>query len=242
VTLIIEIVRDMMPFLCVVGITVMDLGFCLQLLARDTPSADAFGSISLSMYGSLMVFLFGAFDESQYMDSSPSREPTPWLVSVFVWGLGFVNLVLLNALIAIMGDTYDRVSETAMHQRLLNRANFILECEDRLPTRMLRSKRLFPKWLHVVQRAETAATSPTRGAWTGRVAAIRDELELRSGRVEQKLEQANARIKSLDDHIATLVGQVGKLLSESGHDGNDSGQCSQSVHDDNDSSRWSLAR
>ena len=108
----------------------------------------------------------------------------------------FVNLVLLNALIAIMGDTYDRVSETKLQRALLGRAQYILEVENRLSGslnhRALRSKRLFPKWLHAVQRAEKSTSRRGRlekGDWSGRVSAIRDEVARHSRRIEEKVRE-----------------------------------------------------
>lgn len=43
-------------------------------------------------------------------------------------------IVLLNLLIAIMGDTFDRVKSTEEAQMLLGRAKFIDACEAELGT------------------------------------------------------------------------------------------------------------
>ena len=49
--------------------------------------------------------------------------------SVLVATTFVVSILMLNALIAIMGDTYDRVSETRIERGLLQRAVLLVELE-----------------------------------------------------------------------------------------------------------------
>ena len=132
---------------------------------------------------------------------------------LLVAGLIFVNLVLLNALIAIMGDTYDRVSETKVQRGLLKRAEYIIECENRLSSRQQRSEHLFPRWLHVVQQVDrNGPAGRTVAAWSGRVAAIRDEVEARSVRIERKVEATNARIDGLEEANSRIERKLDEVV------------------------------
>ena len=59
---------------------------------------------------------------------------------------------MLNALIAIMGDTYGRVSETKQSRGLYNKAMYILERQRLMSPKELANKAYFPFWLHVIER------------------------------------------------------------------------------------------
>ena len=76
----------------------------------------------------------------------------------------FVNVVMLNALIAIMGNTYARVSEQAQARGLYNKAMYILERQSLMPSSRQRDPRLFPAWLHVLQRHPASETAKGAGA------------------------------------------------------------------------------
>ena len=55
---------------------------------------------------------------------------SPLTTSIFAFYTLMLNIVMLNALIAIMGDTYDRVSETRVERGLLQRAMLLVELEE----------------------------------------------------------------------------------------------------------------
>ena len=67
------------------------------------------------------------------------------ILTVFYLSTLLVHILMLNALIAIMGNTYNRVSEAKQQRGLLNRAQYILERERLMSKRMMRDRQLFPK-------------------------------------------------------------------------------------------------
>ena len=70
-----------------------------------------------------------------------------------------VAIIMLNALIAIMGDTYDRVSETRLERGLQGRALLLIEIEEAMTIMMcrpsfhagvsIRDQALFPRWFYL---------------------------------------------------------------------------------------------
>ena len=70
-----------------------------------------------------------------------------------------VAIIMLNALIAIMGDTYDRVSETRLERGLQGRALLLIEIEEAMTIMMcrpsfhagisIRSQAFFPRWFYL---------------------------------------------------------------------------------------------
>ena len=60
-----------------------------------------------------------------------------------------VAIIMLNALIAIMGDTYDRVSETRLERGLQGRALLLIEIEEAMTKDDPNNQALFPRWFHL---------------------------------------------------------------------------------------------
>ena len=60
-----------------------------------------------------------------------------------------VAIIMLNALIAIMGDTYDRVSETRLERGLQGRALLLIEIEVAMTKDDPNNQALFPRWFHL---------------------------------------------------------------------------------------------
>ena len=90
--------------------------------------------------------------------------------------------MLLNALIAIMGDTYDRVCESQRERGLLNRAQYLVEQTRLMTKKQLDDVRYFPRWLHLLARVEDDDGHPNpaakkAGGWGGKVSAVKTEIE-----------------------------------------------------------------
>ena len=57
------------------------------------------------------------------------------------------TIILLNLLIALMGDSFDRVQENALAQGRYEQALSILQIEAMLPSTLLQDSRFFPRYL-----------------------------------------------------------------------------------------------
>ena len=88
--------------------------------------------------------------------------------------------MLLNVLIAIISDTYDRVEEKGKARGLLMRARLLLEMQDTMPQERLHDEKLFPRWLHVVMRVEDVGNTDI---WSGRLHAIKEHISAVSKKV-----------------------------------------------------------
>ena len=61
-----------------------------------------------------------------------------------------VAIIMLNALIAIMGDTYDRVSETRLERGLQGRALLLIDIEEAMTKDDHENQALFPRWCRLL--------------------------------------------------------------------------------------------
>ena len=95
-----EIIRDMIPFLSLVLGSVLLMAL---LFTVASPRSQLHDRLYPDMLMEVFLTDFGGFgDVSEY---------SPLAQAVFIVGVLGVPLVLMNMLIAIMGDTYDRVME-----------------------------------------------------------------------------------------------------------------------------------
>jgi hypothetical protein len=117
--MIIEITRDMLPFLVVMGLLIF--GFSGAFYILFTPDADAAGPPDLpssfenfqNTLLSTFLMILGAFDMKAFQESTPHRDLA---IAMFCFYQVLGMIVLLNLLIAIMGDTFDRVRDVeALH-------------------------------------------------------------------------------------------------------------------------------
>lgn len=115
----VEITRDMLPFLLVMGVLIV--GFSGAFYILFTPSLDtddvadvpdAFLNYHATLLSTFLMIL-GDFDIAVFKDSTPHREMAILMLCAYQL-LG--TIVLLNLLIAIMGDTFARVKDMeALH-------------------------------------------------------------------------------------------------------------------------------
>lgn len=92
--------------------------------------------------------------------------------SVLVATTFVVSILMLNALIAIMGDTYDRVSADRLERGLQGRAILLAEIEGAMTEAELKNASLFPRWLHGIRRDNDEAVEETE--WSGRLRALKN--------------------------------------------------------------------
>lgn len=115
--IVIEIVKDMIPFFLFVFATNLVVAL---LFTSSTP----FEELTLSTYPQFLmhVFLldFGDFSTDEY---SVLQD------LIFVLAAIVVPLVLLNMLIAIMGDTFDRVKEEGARREMMELAALVYRYE-----------------------------------------------------------------------------------------------------------------
>jgi len=91
--------------------------------------------------------MLGEFDLEEF-ESSANKNAMTVLFTIFQF---FVNIVMLNLLIAIMGDQYDVVQESGHEQYLYAKAGIILKYEERMSRATKQNPKLFPEWLQLLQ-------------------------------------------------------------------------------------------
>ena len=106
----------------------------------------------------LMLGNFGGVD---YADKSAT------VLVLIVFFTISVNIILLNTLIAIISDTYEKELDKSRQASLLERATLLCEIEDvDLSEAELLRLDYFPDWLHVLKRKNDAGKEEQSTAMT----------------------------------------------------------------------------
>ena len=95
---------------------IVTTAFAFYLISLDDVE---FRDASGAAVTSYTLMLMGEISEAGTYD--PHVDPL--MALLFLYATFFANIVLLNALIAIMSDTFDRVSETRVERGLLQRGD-----------------------------------------------------------------------------------------------------------------------
>ncbi|KAG2451828.1 hypothetical protein HYH02_003604 [Chlamydomonas schloesseri] len=179
--MVIEIIKDMRYFFALLAMIFggFAIAFAVLLGESNTYEAVAFKLFSVMLgdwqYDYLMDMIYE--DQAWYV---------PRLSVLLMSAYGILMLiVLVNLLIAIMNDTYDRIKETEEIEVLHNRARLIVDLESLL-TKDMRDKlqeRLLGDYLHVLVPADKkfhkfmASSESTDGEWKGRMRAFMEAIK-----------------------------------------------------------------
>ncbi|GMH53823.1 hypothetical protein TrST_g8090 [Triparma strigata] len=140
------------------------IGFAFAFYVLYQGKADYDGiqhrSPFLSLFSSYALLL-GNFDVNELEESSS------FVITVFLFvGFSFfINIIMLNLLIAIMGDIFDRIQENAVAEFLFARANILLEIEATFGEKEKTKTEWYSRWLQVLV-ATTEGNEGTTG-WIG---------------------------------------------------------------------------
>jgi hypothetical protein len=130
VRMILDITRDVGPFL---GVCTIAIAGCTCFFAINQPEAgSAFGDFDgvAGFLGPLLTVTLAALGSFEIEDYTKKAAVGMFLIFAF-----FVIVLMLNLLIAIMGDAYSKVKESELVEGLHARAKLIVEHERLFPWR-----------------------------------------------------------------------------------------------------------
>ena len=117
---------------------------------------------------------------------------------------------MLNLLIAIMGDIFDRIQENAKAEFIFARAQIIIELELTLSKAQKENKEWFPTWLQVLVPT-LESSKEDAGDWEGRVKALKKSI---CG-VNEKLGESEKKREESEKKREKDVERLEKKLEES---------------------------
>jgi len=232
VTMVLQVVRDMVSFLVLVLIFLVTFALGFFVLAQRCNAGSSMGS-EFDGWPTLMrsfAMMFGDFD-LDYVHDDDCAQTAPMSVAWFVLYMMLVAIVLLNLLIAIISDSFDMVNEKKKAEFLRNRAKLVISHKDVLAWF---GKKPTCGWIHVlvrvslrVQGGMDASDAPAADegfdsrmkVLKGRVNAVKAKVEVKVGAVEAKVDavvgelstikgMVEARVDAVVDELSTIKGMV----------------------------------
>ena len=165
--IVIEITKDMIPFMifCLVVTVLLALMYTSAILEDDL--------VGRSYPSSLFhVFLldYGDFSSDEYSDLE---------VFIFIVAALFMPLVMLNMLIAIMGDTYDRVKEDQARRDYHELVHLLYKYEVIMGVLCCWRRNKPRAWKYIYFSEEAQGVGELQGGvsqWEGRVKGIKTQI------------------------------------------------------------------
>jgi hypothetical protein len=188
IRMVIEITYDMKHFLAVLLLAIAGFGNCFMILARNYDKEEMFTG---NNYWRSFIYSYrqalGDFDTEAFEDTDKYYIYFIWFLNTMI-----ALIVLLNMLIAIMGDTFDRVQETSENNMLKELASIMLENEMLINRKMVFGD---AKYIIIIQeeKAEESGVS-----WEGRLNTLKKYMD-------KNVEQQNKLLKSLQENIGEKV-------------------------------------
>ena len=188
VRMIIEIVLDMKFFVSVLMIGTMAFANSFYIFGRNSDPTD--GNLAGSDISQAFIFSYriglGDFDTSGF---TTRDQEILWIV--FFLNTMIIQIVLLNLVIAIMGDTFDRVQETQENSMLRELAQMIRENE------FLFSRRRYFKRSKYIIVIEPEKRADAGVAWEGKLNQLKNFIEQSSEDHIQHLQKLKDSIKEI---------------------------------------------
>ncbi|EFJ44379.1 hypothetical protein VOLCADRAFT_118752 [Volvox carteri f. nagariensis] len=184
--MVIEIMKDMRHFFTLLGMIFggFAIAFAVLLGPGNTYEGVAFKLFSVMLGDWQFDYLLSMLTVVEKPNERQWYVPRLSVMLMSVYGI-LMLIVLVNLLIAIMNDTYDRIKETEEIEVLHNRARLIVDLESLL-TKDMRDKlqaRLLGDYLHVLVPADNkfnkfmASSESVEGEWKGRMRAFSQALK-----------------------------------------------------------------
>ena len=184
IRMVLEIFRDIYPFLVLMAICIVGFAMAFAIMLPEQPRFQ-FPTGLLTAY----EMMLGVWDPDQFTDYKTGDIDRLAVLSVitFVLYTVFVLIVAMNLLIAIMGDSYDRVRESQTVHGRLQRAEALVAM-DWLVRRVGRRESCFPPYfLHVLAAADEDENEVADNDWGGRLKQLKRTINAIPSEIEQRL-------------------------------------------------------
>jgi peptidoglycan hydrolase CwlO-like protein len=190
-----QVAWDMKGFVIILFIVILAFASSFYLL-------DSFDSPSASVFSALTVML-GEFYLDEEVDP-PFDQVVPKLF--FVAYVVLVMVLMLNLLIAIISDTFERVVERQNAQFWKQLASLILDTEQLFGWAV---NRVFSRerclWLHVLEPVNAAESADE--SWSGRVRQLKLHMENSGKKANAKVDDVKAQVDGVKAQVDGVKAQ-----------------------------------
>eukprot|EP00055_Hartaetosiga_balthica_P010180 m.42663 g.42663 ORF g.42663 m.42663 type:complete len:1323 (-) comp7069_c0_seq2:2542-6510(-) len=207
VRMILEIIYDMKYFLLVLSIGVLAFANVFYLLTPDTTmdGYDDVADVLLTSFVALILVDAGVvqFDAGAF---------TVLLKLIFVVTMVLVPIVLLNLLIALMSDSYERIQDRATIEFYRLRAQIVHEQELFFSKNERLRRDWYPRYLHVLVPSSFHEAT-VDAEWQGVMHEIKQEIHNRGRQMAMQMNSTKQALAQLQDEVAQLQRDTSRQLN-----------------------------
>eukprot|EP01046_Picozoa_sp_COSAG06_P008754 COSAG06_NODE_447_length_15632_cov_47.212193_5_plen_1473_part_00 len=198
---VIEIMRDISGY--VVILLVLLWGFSVSFAVAMPENAKFVDDNAGPLVGLLTSFeaIVGSFHMSDFQNS----ESTGFFL-LYLFGM---VVIMLNLLIAIMADSYEKVKESEVVEARKLRAQTIIDEEALMSDADRQNPTYFPKFLQVLR-----ATEGKEEVWAGLSGKMVSEIMKVEEKMKENHEAMNAEVASVKSDVAELKAMITQLLEQ----------------------------
>jgi len=204
----IQNIRDMVGFMLVIGIIIaffsvsfMSL-FPVSEVARrrleggEDAGIAPFQGLSVALLQTFDMGLFGDFDTNDFDESiSPAIAKV-----LFIFFMLITGVVALNALIALLGDSYAHVQEQKGEQSLRLYATCIVEYYNSMGPILRAQRERQLAWTHIL-RLDADDDDIEDNEWSGQLSILKKEIANRSDRLDAQVEKLAAALETIGEKV-----------------------------------------
>ena len=165
---------------------------------------DALGDAASGLFTMFTLLVLGDFDADVFAG--------PYVVLVrllFVLSMVVVPVVLLNLLIALMSDSYERIQDQADIEFQALQAGIILKIEEFLSEKDKRDEEKFPKWLHALVPAGKGNGKGESGmAWQGVLNDIKGQIGAQQEQMQNEMDAVKTEVNAVKTEVNVEVHAV----------------------------------
>eukprot|EP01046_Picozoa_sp_COSAG06_P004988 COSAG06_NODE_216_length_20108_cov_9.428857_17_plen_1409_part_00 len=184
------IVHQLRYFMLIITVLLTGFSSAFAVAMPDNLAFDDSGGFDGAVLtsGLLTSYLamLGAFDIADYTN--------PESVAFFALFLFLILVIMLNLLIALMSDTFERVMESWVFESRKMRIETIIEEELLLGDSQ--NAEYFPEYLQVLRPVEEARSDEWAGV-SGQISTSREEVKHEVARVEQKVDAVERKVEAV---------------------------------------------
>jgi hypothetical protein len=197
---ILQAIRDIRTFVLIVLLILVSFAVAITVLNDLSLDENAL----LDMFGLMQ----GAFEVETYAVDL-ERSPVSVMLHILFYAFSLlVAIVLLNLLIAILGDSYDVVSEKKKAEYVRMRAQLVIEYARVFPCALRQRGR----WLHVLMR--TALANEQRGFSLDEEGTVDDEWNSRLTQLKASTAAMRRDVDELRHHTDDRIESVRAAMAE----------------------------
>ena len=177
-------------------------------LAVNDCDKDPFGSLSQSMLSTFELAILGSYEPSILRDSRDEVLAG----MTFVIAVTVVLVVALNALIAVLGDSFSRVQQNATANRRRERAELIVGYLAMMPRKRRSMIENNTNYFHTLLASDGHGDLLlSRGDWQGGLNLLKREL---TEMIEANNEDTQRTIGELRSELVEEIGTMSSVLND----------------------------